>query len=87
MQVSIDSTGRLVIPKAIRDEAGLTPETPLEIRLHEGRVEIEPASLEIRIEMRNGVAVAIPREPVPTTTPEETEALRKRIREEREARA
>lgn len=84
---SIDSAGRLVIPKSVREAAGLTPETPLEIRVHDGRVEIEPAPVEVRIEMRRGVAVAVPEGPVPAVSSEEVEAIRRRIREEREARA
>jgi len=83
---TIDAAGRLVIPKAIREAAGLTPETPLEIRLHEGRVEIEPAPLEVRVEMREGVAVAVPTEPVPPVSADEVEAVRRRLREEREDR-
>lgn len=87
MRSTIDAAGRLVIPKAIREAAGLTPETPLEIRLHEGRVEIEPAPLEVHVEMRRGVAVAVPTEPVPPVTSDEVEAVRRRLREEREERA
>jgi AbrB family looped-hinge helix DNA binding protein len=84
---SIDAAGRLVIPKPIREAAGLGPGVPLEIRLHDGRVEIEPAAAEVRIEMRGKVAVAVPSEPVPAVTAGEVEALRRRIREEREDRA
>jgi len=83
---SIDAAGRLVIPKPLRDAAGLRPELPLEIRLRDGRVEIEPAPLEVRIEMRHGVAVAVPAGPVPPVTAEDVEAIRRRIREEREDR-
>lgn len=81
---SIDSAGRLVIPKAIRRAAGLGPETPLEIRYRDGRVEIEPAPVEMRIEMRGKVAVAVPSEPVTPLTAEEVERVREEIREERE---
>ena len=77
---SIDAAGRLVIPKPIREAAGLKPEMPLEVRFHDGRVEIEPAPLEVRIEMKGGVAVAIPTEPVPPTTADEVEEVRARIR-------
>lgn len=84
---SIDAAGRLVIPKPIREAAGLRPETPLEVRFRDGRVEIEPAPVEVRIEMRRGVAVAVPAGPVPAVTSEEVEAIRRGIREEREDRA
>lgn len=83
---SIDAAGRLVIPKAIRQAAGLGPETPLEIRYRDGRVEIEPAPVELRIDMRGKVAVAVPTEPVPRLTTEEVERLREQIRAGRDRR-
>lgn len=81
---SIDAAGRLVVPTPIRDAAGLRPDVVLEIRLRDGRVEIEPAPVDVRIEMHGGVAVATPAGPVPSVTGEEVEIVRRRIREERE---
>ncbi len=60
MSTAIDSAGRLVIPKAVRDAAGIQPGTPLEIRFRDGRIEIEPTPLEVSIEDLQGVAVASP---------------------------
>jgi AbrB family looped-hinge helix DNA binding protein len=40
MHVSIDSAGRVVVPKPIRDELGLSPEVPLEIDVVDGHLEI-----------------------------------------------
>jgi AbrB family looped-hinge helix DNA binding protein len=45
MRASIDSAGRVVIPKSLRDAAGLRPNMPLEVSLHDGRLEIEPAAM------------------------------------------
>ncbi|HEX4952988.1 MAG TPA: AbrB/MazE/SpoVT family DNA-binding domain-containing protein [Thermoanaerobaculia bacterium] len=87
IRASIDAAGRLVIPKPIREAAGLRPDVPLEIRYENGRVEIEPVPAEVRIEVRHGVAVAVPLSPVPTVTTEEVEEVRRRLREEREERA
>jgi AbrB family looped-hinge helix DNA binding protein len=39
----MDKAGRLVLPKAIREEAGIEPGIPLRIAVRDGRVEIEPA--------------------------------------------
>jgi AbrB family looped-hinge helix DNA binding protein len=85
-RTTIDAAGRLVIPKAVRQAAGLQPDVPLEVRVREGRVEIEPAPVEMRIEMRGKVAVAVPTEPVTGLTTEEVERFRQEIREEREER-
>ncbi len=57
---SIDAAGRIVIPKAIRRAAGLTPGTALEIRVRDGRVEIEPAARKVKIVKRGAVRVAMP---------------------------
>lgn len=82
----IDADGRLAIPESIREAAGLKPETPLEIRYENGRVEIEPAPVEMRIEIRHGVAVAVPLQPVAPVTAEEVEEIRRILRQEREER-
>jgi AbrB family looped-hinge helix DNA binding protein len=41
MRTTIDKAGRLVIPAAIRDKAGLAPGTSIEISLDETGVRIE----------------------------------------------
>lgn len=43
MKTTIDAAGRLAIPKAIREQAGLRPGIELDVRLSDGVVEIEPA--------------------------------------------
>jgi AbrB family looped-hinge helix DNA binding protein len=40
MQVSIDRAGRVVIPKSLRDQLGISPETPLEIDVVDGHLEV-----------------------------------------------
>jgi AbrB family looped-hinge helix DNA binding protein len=59
MHVSIDRAGRVVVPKHLRDELGLTPQTPLEIDVVDGHLELsalhEPAKL---VEGPNGPMVA-----------------------------
>lgn len=43
MRTTIDSAGRLVVPKALRDSMGLTPGRQLDITFTDGRLEIELA--------------------------------------------
>lgn len=57
-RVAIDRVGRLVIPKEIRDEAGIEPGMPLTIVCREGRIEIEPERRPIRIVKRGRLQVA-----------------------------
>ena len=44
MRTTIDKAGRVVIPASIRDRAGLTPGTVLEISLDEFGVRLEPVA-------------------------------------------
>lgn len=66
-RVSIDAAGRVIVPEAVRQEAGIKPGMELEIRCREGRVEIEPVR-EVRIERHGKVLVAIPEEPAEPLT-------------------
>ena len=56
--ITIDRVGRLVIPKEVRDEAGIEPGMTLEIRCREGRIEIEPKRRPIRIVKKGRLQVA-----------------------------
>lgn len=58
IKISIDRVGRLVIPKEIRDEAGIETGMPLIITCREGRIEIEPERRPIRIVKRGRLQVA-----------------------------
>lgn len=43
MQVSIDRAGRIVVPKPVREELGLSPGSALELDVVEGRLELSVA--------------------------------------------
>ena len=45
MTTTIDNAGRIVIPKAMRDQLGLAAGTQIEVALRNGKVEIEPKSV------------------------------------------
>jgi AbrB family looped-hinge helix DNA binding protein len=57
---TIDSAGRLVLPKEIRDEAQIRPGMPLRIVCNDGRVEIEPLPREVRVVKKGRLHVAVP---------------------------
>jgi len=65
MQVSIDRAGRVVIPKAMRQELGLSPDTPLDIDVVDGHIELssthEPARV---VEGPHGPIVAATGTPI-----------------------
>lgn len=70
MKTTIDNAGRLVVPKKIREAAGILPGAELTIRVADGRIEIEPAPLEVRLVKRGSLTVAVPRKRVPPLTRE-----------------
>jgi len=79
----MDSAGRLVIPKKVRQAAGLKPGTLLEIQCRDGRVEIEPAPIELRFVRRGKFVVALPnRRPSKPFTAETVEGTLEALRVE-----
>ena len=58
MEATIDQAGRVVIPKAIRQAAGLKPGSPLTIEYRDGRIEIEPKVPKVRLIRKGSVLVA-----------------------------
>ena len=83
MKTTIDSAGRLVIPKAIRDALGLSGGSVVELRVVGNRIEIVPAPLNVRLERRGRFTVAVPERDVPALTNDVIEAVKKTVREER----
>jgi len=84
IETSIDSAGRIVVPKAIRQQAGLQPGTLLTVRLREGRIEIEPAPREVRIVAKGSLRVASPVAESARLRGAEVERTRRALRERRE---
>lgn len=87
MKTTIDSAGRLVIPKAVRREAGLEAGVELEVHLRDGRIEIEPAPLPVRLVKRGRFTVAVPQRRLPMLRAEVVEETRRKIRDERARKA
>ncbi len=81
IRTAIDRSGRLVVPKALRDELGIVPGTPLRLRVRDGRLEIEPVYAAIRTVERDGLQVAELVEPQPELGEDEVRRARRRLRE------
>jgi bifunctional DNA-binding transcriptional regulator/antitoxin component of YhaV-PrlF toxin-antitoxin module len=70
---TIDSSGRLVLPREIRDQAKFEPGMPLRIVFRDGHVEIEAAPREVRVVRRGRMRIAVP---LQQGTPLRSEAVR-----------
>jgi AbrB family looped-hinge helix DNA binding protein len=80
MKVALDSAGRLVIPKSLRQALGLKPGQPLELRAAEGRLEIEIAPTPMRLKKRGKGIVAVPEADLPVLTAEQVRDVLERVR-------
>ncbi len=81
MRSTIDKAGRVVIPKAMREELGLRGGELLEITSRDGRIEIEPAAPEMVLVERDGfLAAEIPGDDGPPQTADEVREVLERLR-------
>jgi AbrB family looped-hinge helix DNA binding protein len=79
MKTAIDRAGRLVVPKALRDELGLQPGRKLDIRAHDGALVIEPLPTQVKLVRRGRRMVAVPAVRLPALTQDEVRAALERI--------
>jgi AbrB family looped-hinge helix DNA binding protein len=83
MRSTIDKAGRLVIPRDLRRAAGLEPGMPLDLRLEDGAVVIEPAPAPVRMERRGRFLVARRPFGTPSLTNDAVQQTRDRLAAER----
>ena len=68
MKTAIDAAGRVIVPKALRDELGLSPGRPLEIQARDGALVIEPVPTQVTLARRGKRLVARPKVALPKLT-------------------
>ena len=83
IRTTIDAAGRLVVPKPIREQAGIAPGDALTVAYRDGRIEIEHAPRSVRIEEREGFRIA---EPAGAYEPLDEETVRRTREEVRDSR-
>lgn len=57
MEVRMDSAGRIVVPKPLRDALGLTPGSKVDISRYGAGLQIVPAGRTARLVYRDGLLV------------------------------
>jgi AbrB family looped-hinge helix DNA binding protein len=81
MRTTIDATGRVVIPKQLRQAAALEPGQELEIVERDGRIEIQPVASPMALVERDGfLAAEVTEGEAPSITTEEVRDLVERTR-------
>lgn len=80
MRSTIDVAGRLVVPKPVREELGLSAGTELEVTVVDGRVELEVPTTPMRLEEREHGVVAVADREMPVLTTERVRDTLERVR-------
>jgi AbrB family looped-hinge helix DNA binding protein len=81
MKTTIDSAGRLVIPREARREAGLVAGVSVEVHVSEGQIILEPSTRPVRLVREGRLTVARAAEGKgPKLASETVERTRSRVR-------
>jgi AbrB family looped-hinge helix DNA binding protein len=80
MRVAIDAVGRLVVPKPLRDELGISAATELELVARDGVLELSVADAAAHVEARGGTPVIALSEPAAPLTSEDVRAAIEHVR-------
>jgi len=80
IETTIDSAGRIVIPKVVRQRAGLRPDVPVIVELRDGVVELRPRPRDVELVELDGVMVAIAREDGDALTVDGVDETRRALR-------
>jgi AbrB family looped-hinge helix DNA binding protein len=80
MRTTIDRAGRIVVPKPLRDELGVVPGQVLDLEVRDGRLEVEVAPVEMRLEKGVRGLVAVPLEQLPPLSTEMVREALERVR-------
>jgi AbrB family looped-hinge helix DNA binding protein len=80
MKATLDATGRITVPKALREALGLKPGQPLEIRAGDGHLDIEIAPTPMQLKKRGKGMVTVRDTELPVLTAEQVRDTLERVR-------
>jgi bifunctional DNA-binding transcriptional regulator/antitoxin component of YhaV-PrlF toxin-antitoxin module len=80
MKVTMDAVGRLVVPKVLRAELGISGPAELEVSARDGVIELAVADVPAHVETRRGDPVIVTDAPVKPITLEDVRAAIDRVR-------
>lgn len=84
MKTTIDRGGRVVIPKVLRERAGLTPGMEVDVQFNDGNIEIHPPAPQGSLVRKHGLLVWDPGPNAPKVSGEEIQRAIEDVRRERE---
>ena len=58
MKVTVDAAGRVLVPKALRDQLGMRPGTEVDVFRYGGGLQLVPGGRTARLVERDGLLVA-----------------------------
>jgi AbrB family looped-hinge helix DNA binding protein len=80
MRVAIDAAGRMVVPKSLRAELGITGPAEVEVVSADGHLEVSTPEVPAHLEKRNGFTVIVPDVPMPALTADDVRDVLDRVR-------
>ncbi len=80
MRTTIDSAGRIVVPKVLREALSLVPGQPLELEARDGALEVRVPDTPMRLEKGPRGVTAVPDEPLPVLTAEDVRSVLEQTR-------
>lgn len=80
MRVAIDSAGRLVVPKSLRAELGISGASEVELVSAGDHLELSVPDVPAHVEMRDGMPVIVPEHPIRPMTGEDVRVAVERAR-------
>jgi AbrB family looped-hinge helix DNA binding protein len=73
----------VVIPKTVRESAGLKAGSELDIAYRDGKVEIAPVRKPVKLVRKSGLLIAVPPRGTPKVTTEQVNQMIHNLRERR----
>jgi AbrB family looped-hinge helix DNA binding protein len=80
MRTTVDGAGRIVIPKPVREQAGLRAGSEVDVEFRDGRIEIEPTTTDMRLIDDEAGAIIEAAAEMPLLTAEQVRDVLERVR-------
>ncbi|WP_159501874.1 AbrB/MazE/SpoVT family DNA-binding domain-containing protein [Microbacterium sp. 18062] len=80
MKTTIDTGGRVVIPKELREALGLSAGQTVDVGILDGRISIDVTGTGMHLEVRDGLPTAVPDRPIEPLTSQTVRATLEQLR-------